>query len=481
MKLLTRWFLICFFLATNNCWALSTDTPLTTPTPFPVVVPTPGEVINLPGLEQIAPKQYSGQIKVSDCGNYTFFWFIESQYSPNDPVVLWLNGGPGASSLLGLFLENGPFMLNKDEDGSLKLRARPTSWNSNANYLVIDQPAGAGLSFSTDPDSCAPKNEIESTEQLYQTLQSIFAMYPQYAANDFYIFGESFGGHYVPRITQYIIQANNGTLPGKAASPDDIKLNLKGVGIGDGWVDPETQLKNVATFAFEHGLITATQQKTLQATIDQCEAQLHKYDNSTINGTQFIPASVGHMCDAVTNQLTAMTGLNIYNQTTVKNYSPYQLTKYLNLVSVRTALHVSEATPAWEMVNNRVGGDFETGEMNSMVKFIGETLTGSNVRMIIYEGQVDGCCGPGGANGWLRKMQGKYWPTGETFINAPYRPWYVGGVRSGQFRTYPVGSSISNAQLVETVFYDAGHLVPFDQPVNALMMFNGFIGTQTTP
>lgn len=72
-------------------------------------------------------------------------------------------------------------------------------------------------------------------------------------------------------------------------------------------------------------------------------------------------------------------------------------------------------------------------------------------------------------------------PMGEAFINAPYRPWYVGGVRSGQLRTYPLEESIGSARLVETVFYNAGHLVPGDQPGNALTMFNAFIGTQTTP
>ena len=468
-------------MATSVCWALPANEPSTSPTSPPINIPDPGPVIGLPGQAQIFPKQYSGQLKVSDCGNYVFFWFFESQYSPNDPVVLWLNGGPGASSLIGLFQENGPLMLNLADDGGINVEARPTSWNNNAHYLVIDQPVGTGLSFSSDSDACAPQNEVEATEQLYQSLQEFFSLYPNYADNDFYIFGESFGGHYIPRITDFILNANSSNQKSRVYSANDIKFNLKGVGIGDGWVDPETQLADVAQFAFEHGLVTAAQQKELQATIDTCEQQLVKYDNSTANGTRFIPASVGHLCDAVFNQLSAMTGLNIYNMTSVTGYSTQVLTKYLNLDSVRRALHVSESTPAWVDVNNIVAGKFETGEMNSMVKFIGDILSNSSIRVLVYEGELDGGCGPGGANSWLRKMESRYWPIGESFINAPYRPWYIGGVRSGQFRTYPVGATIGSAQLTETVFYNAGHLVPMDQPENAFSMFNQFIGTKTTP
>lgn len=482
MKTLTSWILSCFFMTASVCCALPAKEPSTTPTPPPIKIPDPGPVIGLPGQTQIFPKQYAGQLKVSDCGNYTFFWFFDSQYSPNDPVVLWLNGGPGASSMIGLFQENGPLMLNQAEDGGLNVKARPTSWNNNAHYLVIDQPVGTGLSFSKDSDSCAPQNENESTEQLYLALQEFFSLYTDYADNDFYIFGESFGGHYIPRITDFIIDANNGNQISKAYSPNDIKFNLKGVGIGDGWVDPETQNADVAKFAYEHGLITETQQKELQATIDTCEQQLHKYDNNrTMNGTEFIPASVGHLCDAVSNQLSEMTGLNIYNMTSVEGYGTEMLTKYLNLASVRSALHVSESTPPWVAVNNIVAGKFEAGDMNSMVEFIGDILTKSAIRVLVYEGQLDGCCGPGGANSWLRKMARGYWPMGKDFILAPYRPWYVGGVRSGQFRTYPVGQFIGNAQLAETVFYNAGHLVPMDQPEHAFSMFNEFIGTQTSP
>ena len=480
MKSLTTVALSFLLLAAGVCRGLPLNNVSDKPTPHPIIIPKPGPVINLPGETRTSPPQYAGQLQVSDCGNYIFFWFFESQYSPNDPVVLWLNGGPGASSMIGLFKENGPFTLRKTEEGGLKIEARPTSWNQNAHYLIIDQPAGTGLSFSKDP-ACAPVNEIESTEQLYTALQMFFSKYPEYADNEFYIFGESLAGQYIPRIANFIIDANKGYQTSKVYSHTDVKLNLKGIGIGDGWVDPETQTADIARFAFDHGLITTVQQKELQATIDKCETQLHKYDETTKNGTKLIPAKVGYLCDEVSNHLSQITGLNIYDLTSVKNYSMEMLSKYLNLDSVRDSLNVSKSTPDWVAVNNVVAGQFETGIMNSMVKLVGNILSHSTVRVLIYEGEKDGCCGPGGTNMWLRKMQSKYWLAGKAFIDDIYKPWVVGGERAGQLRTFPINSSITNAQLVETVFYNAGHLVPMNQPGNAFSLFNEFIGTQLAP
>jgi len=97
---------------------------------------TGDQIVNLPGAPSVSFNQYSGYITVNDThGRKLFYWFVESQRKPaTDPLVLWLNGGPGCSSLGGLLSENGPFYVNTD---GKTLRANPDAWNKIAN---VDLP-----------------------------------------------------------------------------------------------------------------------------------------------------------------------------------------------------------------------------------------------------------------------------------------------------------------------------------------------------
>ncbi|KAH7706953.1 family S10 non-peptidase (S10 family), partial [Aphelenchoides avenae] len=79
---------------------------------------------------------------------------------------LRLNGGPGCSSLFGLFAENGPYLL--EEDGAT-LRSNPYAWNKFANVLYLEAPAGVGFSFATDDDDGAHDDNRTSVEN-YEAL-----------------------------------------------------------------------------------------------------------------------------------------------------------------------------------------------------------------------------------------------------------------------------------------------------------------------
>ena len=107
-------------------------------------------ITNLPGLETpINFKQYSGYITVDKSANSRlFYWFVESQSNAtNDPLVLWLNGGPGCSSLGGFFGELGPFYVKSN----LKLGINEYSWNKIANMIFLEAPYGVGFSKSSNP------------------------------------------------------------------------------------------------------------------------------------------------------------------------------------------------------------------------------------------------------------------------------------------------------------------------------------------
>lgn len=175
--------------------------------------------------------QYSGYYKIegSKSKNY-FFWFFESRHDPaNAPLVIWLTGGPGCSSILALFVENGPCVIRDD----MTLANNPHSWNTRANIMWIDQPAGVGFSYGDESEYDSTEKEVG--DDMYHFLQEFLTAHPEYQRQGFHVFGESYGGHYVPAVASRIFQGN------QDLSPSDVHINLAGIGIGNGLTNPEVQ------------------------------------------------------------------------------------------------------------------------------------------------------------------------------------------------------------------------------------------------
>lgn len=104
-------------------------------------------------------KQYTGYISLPPYTlapiqqNYsinTFFWFVEARQVPESaPLTIWLNGGPGSSSMVGLFNEVGPCEVVQMNDGSYGTQSRMWGWDRSSNMLFIDQPNQVGFSYDT--------------------------------------------------------------------------------------------------------------------------------------------------------------------------------------------------------------------------------------------------------------------------------------------------------------------------------------------
>jgi len=170
-----------------------------------------------------------------------FFWFFPAASGAGDaPVVLWLQGGPGATSLYSVFNEHGPFTV--DEAG--RLVPRPHTWTATHSVLYVDNPVGVGYSF-TGHEAGYSANQTAVAQNLYAVLVQFFALYPEYRDNDFYAVGESYAGKYVPAVS-YAIHQNN---PGA-----QVKINLKGLAIGNGLIDPVNQMV-YSEFLYQRRLI----------------------------------------------------------------------------------------------------------------------------------------------------------------------------------------------------------------------------------
>lgn len=182
-----------------------------------VAVPSEDQITSLPGWEGDLPsQQYSGYLAVES--SMLHYWFVESENSPeNAPTVLWLNGGPGCSSLDGFVYEMGPFEIQNDNT----LKPREYRWNKAVNMLYIEAPVGVGFSYSTDDNyKC---DDDRTANQNMMAVEAFFAKFPDLAKNDLYIFGESYAGIYVPTLAEAILQN-----PSYSGAP------LKGIAVGNG-------------------------------------------------------------------------------------------------------------------------------------------------------------------------------------------------------------------------------------------------------
>ncbi|KAF6160837.1 hypothetical protein GIB67_036038, partial [Kingdonia uniflora] len=151
-------------------------------------------VLHIPGQPLVNFQQYSGYVTADEnYGKALFYWFFEATYKPSEkPVLLWLNGGPGCSSIgFGQAQELGPFLVKKDS----VVKFNNYTWNKASNLLFLDAPAGVGFSYSNKTLDVYGDN-ITATDS-YAFLVNWFKRFLQYKSNEFYIAGESYAGHYV--------------------------------------------------------------------------------------------------------------------------------------------------------------------------------------------------------------------------------------------------------------------------------------------
>lgn len=199
------------------------------------------EITSLPGLNYTPNfKHYSGYLEAdTEKNRFWHYWFVESQSNPSeDPLVLWLNGGPGCSSLLGLLTELGPYQITEDN----QVVENKFSWNKKANIIFLESPAGVGFSYAVDGSVIA--NDDSTAKQNHQALVSFFKKFPQYQNRPLYLTGESYGGVYLPTLAVLVDQ--------------DDSMNLHGVAIGNGYLDANKLNEALIFFSYHHGLVGRT-------------------------------------------------------------------------------------------------------------------------------------------------------------------------------------------------------------------------------
>lgn len=131
--------------------------------------------------------------------------FVESQNdATTDPLIIWFNGGPGCSSMLGWAQEHGPWVM---KNGTSDFVENDYAWNMRANMLYIESPGGVGFSTCGSTEDCTFNDETSATQNLAAVL-AWFTSYPEFGTNDLYLSGESYAGVYVPYLAREIYNYN---------------------------------------------------------------------------------------------------------------------------------------------------------------------------------------------------------------------------------------------------------------------------------
>ncbi|KAK0621431.1 extracellular carboxypeptidase [Bombardia bombarda] len=398
-------------------------------------------------------KQFSGYLDDEAADKHLFYWFFESRNDPkNDPVVLWLNGGPGCSSLTGLFLELGPSSIDK----KLKIVNNEWSWNNNASVIFLDQPVNVGYSYSGSSVS----NTVAAGKDVYALLTLFFHQFPEYAKQDFHIAGESYAGHYIPVFASEILSHKNRN------------INLKSVLIGNGLTDGYTQYEHYRPMACGDGgypaVLDESECQSMDNALPRCQSLIKNcYDSGSV--WSCVPASI--YCNNAMIGPYQKTGQNVYDirskceDSSNLCYSALGwISEYLNKQDVMDALGVEVS--GYDSCNFDINRNFlfQGDWMQPFHRLVPNIL--KEIPVLIYAGDADYICNWLGNQAWTEALE---WPGKRAFNKASRGDLTLAGAK----KEYGKVKAAGNFTFIQ--IYGAGHMVPMDQPESSLDFLNRWL------
>jgi carboxypeptidase C (cathepsin A) len=491
-------------------------------------------------------KQYTGYVNippddvVSAPNEYpinTFFWFIEARQSPESaPLTLFINGGPGSSSMVGLFQENGPCEVVEIANGRLGTRARDWGWDRSSNMLYIDQPVQVGLSYDTatngslnllDNSFLIPPTSLPPTQPSYtflngtfssqnpdfsantsaiaahatwHFLQAFLASFPQYNPGNrqnstnkngivgVNLFTESYGGKYGPAMAKVFEAQNNLRAGGVATNTSVLEIQLVSLGIINGLVDVLIQGRYWPRFAYKNtyniNIFSLFEQQNAasaflasegcQQTTSTCRDTAATLDPENLGNNP----TVNEICSQAYRACQQVFGA--YNG---KGRSIYDISQ--SSLDPFPASHYLEYLNTFP-VQAAIGAQVNYTQSSEMV-FGSFVNTGDYVR----GGQIDDLAALLAAGIRVAFMYGDRdficnWVGGEAvsfavaaaaaLLQPSYSSWYDAGYAPIVANSSYIGGVVRQyGNLSFSRVYDAGHLVPAYQPETAFTIFTRII------
>ncbi|KAJ3701620.1 hypothetical protein LUZ61_005325 [Rhynchospora tenuis] len=462
-------------------------------------------ITHLPGFSGAFPsKHYSGYITVDEVNKRNlFYYFVVSERNPaKDPIVLWLNGGPGCSSFDGFVYEHGPFNFESGgSTGSLpKLHLNPYSWSKVSNIIYLDSPAGVGLSYS-NTTSDYNTGDLKTASDSHTFLLKWFQLYPEFLQNPFFITGESYAGVYVPTLSYEVAKGIQG-----GAKPI---LNFKGYMVGNGVCDTVYDGDALVPFVHGMGLISedlfqevnnACKGSYWNPVNESCQSLLGKVDSEVddLNIYDILePCYHGSEIKEVTQNSKLPLSFRRLGETNrpmpvrkrifgrawplrapvrdgrvpswnelastglVPCTNDEVATAWLNNEAVRSAIHAQPVSSIgeWDLCTDKL---YFVHDAGSMIKYH-KNLTLQGYRALIYSGDHDMCVPYTGSEAWTRSLGYN--------ITDLWRPWYTNDQVSGYIQGY-------THDLTFLTIKGAGHTVPEYKPQEALYFYTHWLTGQ---
>ncbi|KAI3853692.1 hypothetical protein MKW98_025209 [Papaver atlanticum] len=456
-------------------------------------------ITKLPGFNGSFPsKHYSGYVTIDEkTGKNLFYYFVVSERKPSeDPVVLWLNGGPGCSSLDGFIYEHGPFNYQaaKTRGGLPQLQLNAYSWSKVSNIIYLDAPSGVGMSYSDNKSDYKTGDRMTAIDS-HAFLLRWFELYPEFLLNPFYIGGESYAGVYLPTLASEIVTGlDAGTKP---------VLNFKGYMVGNGVTDEVFDGNALVPFAHGMALIsdnlfqdvtTACNGSFWSSTNSICSeliekvyqdvADLNIYDilEPCFHSTEARESNTSHPALpssfknlGVTERPLAvrkrMFGRAWPNRAPVRQglvptwpqilhesvgcFDNEVAPSWLNNKAVKKAIHAKENLK-WELCTDNIEYYHDLGSMIPYHK----NLTARGYRALIFSGDHDMCVPYTGSEAWTRSLGYK--------IVDEWRPWFSDDQVAGYTQGY-------DHNLTFLTVKGSGHTIPEYKPKEALAFFTRWL------
>ncbi|KAK2444152.1 Serine carboxypeptidase-like 42 [Trifolium repens] len=433
-------------------------------------------VVRLPGQPKVEFKQYAGYVDVDvKHGRSLFYYFVEADHDPDKkPLTLWLNGGPGCSSIGGgAFTELGPFYPTDDARG---LRRNSESWNRASNLLFVESPVGVGWSYSNTTSDYNTGDASTANDMLLFFLKW-YEKFPSYKSRKLFLTGESYAGHYIPQLANAILDYN--------AHSTNFKFNIKGLAIGNPLLNLGRDTQATYNYFWSHGMISDEIGLTIRSVcdfddyIDSGSHNVSQSCNKALNETDKIVSDYIDNYDvildvcypAIFEQQIILRKMATKISLSVDVCMEYERDLYLNLPEVQKALHANRTNLpyAWSMCSNNTL-NYSEPDIKINILPILKRIVQNHIPVLVYSGDQDSVVPLLGSRTLIRELAHDL----KFKITDPYRVWFHKGQVGGWVTEY------GNLLTFATV-RGAGHMVPYGQPSRALHLFSSFVLNNRLP